>query len=85
MSGEFSQLASRLELGEVSSWIVVNAKNLPSVSQVNVPRMVLHYPLPAIPLKTGEIQSIADDPPMAILQNANEIIFVTLYANPARF
>lgn len=75
------ELTDSLDMGDHESWLFIDSEKLPEISNTRVPKMVLHYALPALPLKNGVIRSIADDVPMAVLHKANEISFVTLYAS----
>ena len=80
-SGNVRKLATALAMDAVDSWFFVDSDLLDTLRQRQVPRMVLHYALPALPIKDGLIRSIADDSPMDILQIAKRISIVTLFAD----
>jgi hypothetical protein len=81
-SGESPELADALALGDIGSWHLVDSEFLVDMADEHFPKLILHYALPALPLKRGIIKHIADDPPMGMFFNADRISLVTLYTTP---
>jgi hypothetical protein len=81
-SGEGAELADVLALGDIDSWQFVDSEFLVDMADVHFPKLVVHYALPAIPLKLGVIPHISEDPPMGMLSNADRVTVVTLYTTP---
>jgi hypothetical protein len=81
-SGQGHKLADALSLEDVESWQFVDSEFLPDMAGQHFPRLVVHYALPALPLKRGVIRHISDDQPTGMLSNANRVSLVTLYTTP---
>jgi hypothetical protein len=81
-SGGGAQLSDALALGDIGSWRFVDSEFLVDMADEHFPKLIVHYALPALPLKRGVIQHIADDPPMGMFYNANQVSLVTLYTTP---
>jgi hypothetical protein len=81
-SGEGPELADALALGDIASWRFVDSEFLMDMVGEHFPKLIVHYALPALPLKRGTIRHIADDPPMGMFFNADRIALVTLYTTP---
>ena len=81
-SGEGPELADALALGDIASWRFVDSEFLVDMPDEHFPKLIVHYALPALPLKRGIIGHIADDPPMGMFFNADRVSLATLYTTP---
>ena len=81
-SGGGGQLCDALAIGDIGSWQSVDSEFLVDMPDEHFPRLIVHYALPALPLKRGVIRHIADDAPMGMFSNADQISLVTLYTTP---
>jgi hypothetical protein len=81
-SGEGPELADALALGDVNSWQFIDSEFLVDMADEHFSKLVVHYALPALPLKRGVIGHISEDVPTGMLRNANHISLVTLYTTP---
>lgn len=81
-SGEGPELADALDIGDVGSWRFVDSEFLVDMAEEHFPKLVVHYALPALPLKRGVIGHISEDIPTGMLRNANRISLLTLYTTP---
>mgnify|MGYP000633909849 CR=1 FL=1 len=81
-AGEATPVSSFLKIDHKKNWIFVDSDRLGEVHATQIPHLLLHYALPAIPLKTGALPNLPSDPPLKIIENAQSIVFVTLYADP---
>jgi hypothetical protein len=74
--GELPALQRTLEIGDPLDWAYVQACDLPTLQGMYARQMVLHYDIQAQRSING-YRYIA-----GLLRNANQAVFVTLYAQP---
>jgi len=80
--GRFPELAEQFELGDPSSWNCIVAAHLHRVSSSQMDCVFFHYDLTR-PWRGH--RSYEDEQPLGILDRANEITFVTLWATHQAF
>jgi hypothetical protein len=72
-----------LQIEDLRAWQFANANQVPQIKEKHIPRMILHYAIPSLPLSSGLLGDISDDPKLSVLDLANEVTFLTLYAAPS--
>jgi hypothetical protein len=72
-----------LEIQDLGSWQFANANQVPQIKEKHIPRIILHYAIPSLPLSSGLLGDISDDPKVSVLELADEVTFLTLYAAPS--
>lgn len=81
-SGGLLELRGSLDLGDPAGWRVLEARDLHRVRDDRLERVILHYDF-LRQWKRTHSHEFGTDQSLAILKRADEISFVTLWAQPA--
>ncbi len=81
ISGARPDLAERLAIGDPQSWRLIRARDVRGSRDQLLNRAVLHYDL-FRPDRQG-MDGYADDPALRMIRSAQDLAFVTVWAQPA--